>query len=250
MAKGCLYGDFQFSIDESSSDFLKLGVLSSYRPVEPSREMPKERIDLGTADWEELIHLAHHDRAKVFQVYSDFYLSSHQSLYWSDTHQLSVYLEDYHAKVDHDCGARVPASEMITELYVPREHLAGFMDKAAKLLRSGSVPVIYGTVRLIEQDEESFLAWARQGFACIIFNLHTEHDEAGIERSSEVFRALIDLALEFGGSYYLTYHRWARKDQVEKAHPRFREFLERKEHYDSTGRFQSEWWRHHRDLLK
>lgn len=250
LSKGCLYGDFQFSINESSADFLTRGVLSSYRPVEVTREMPEVRNDLGASDWEELIHLAHHDRARVFQVYSDFYLSSHKSLYWSDTHQLSVYLEDYHAKVDHDCGAKVPASEMITELYVPRKHLAEFMNRAAALLRKGEVPVIYGTVRLIERDDESFLAWAREGFACIIFNLHTEHDCEGIARSSEMFRTLIDLALDFGGSYYLTYHRWARKDQVEKSHPRFREFLERKEHYDPGQRFQSEWWRHHRDLLE
>lgn len=249
-ANGCLYGDFQFSIDEKSPDFLKLGVLSSYQPVEASRVMPEIRNDLGKSDWEQLIHLAHHDRAKVFQVYSDFYLASHGSLYWSDTHQLSVYLEDYHAKVDHDCGAEVPASEMITELYVPREELAPFMNQAAGLLRSGEVPVIYGTVRLIRQDDESFLAWARQDFACVIFNLHTVHDEAGIARSSRAFRALIDLALGMGGSYYLTYHRWARPDQVEAAHPRFREFLDKKEQYDPGGRFQSEWWRHHRNLFQ
>ncbi len=33
--EGCLYGDFQFSIDECSPDFLKLGILSCYRPVDP-----------------------------------------------------------------------------------------------------------------------------------------------------------------------------------------------------------------------
>ena len=250
LASGCLHRDFQFSIDESSSDFLNRGVLSSYRPVDSARGMPPARNDLGTTDWEELIHLAHHDRAKVFQVYSDFYLSSHRSLYWSDTHQLSVYLEDYHSKLDHDCGAKVPASEMISELYVPREHLTRFMEKAATLLRDGKVPVIYGTVRLIQKDDESFLAWAQHDFACIIFNLHTEHDREGIARSSAAFRALIDVALEFGGSYYLTYHRWARRDQVERAHPQFCGFLEKKEHYDPGHRFQSEWWKHHRNLLK
>ncbi|MEN8680237.1 MAG: FAD-binding oxidoreductase [Akkermansiaceae bacterium] len=249
-AEGCLYGDFQFSIDENSGAFLNEGVLSSYRPVDPETVMPEVRMDLVGDDWEELIYLAHHDRAKVFEVYSQFYLKSHKSLYWSDTHQLSVYLEDYHAKLDHDCGAKVPASEMISELYVPREHLAAFMKAAGDELRSRKVPVIYGTVRLIQRDEESFLAWARESFACVIFNLHTEHDEPGIARSSGAFRALIDLALEFGGSYYLTYHRWARIDQVIRAHPRMSEFLERKEYYDPGGRFQSNWWRHHRDLFQ
>jgi FAD/FMN-containing dehydrogenase len=248
--EGCLFGDFQFSIDETSPGFLARGVLSCYRPVDPSTPMPETRHELEAKDWEKLIHLAHHDRAEVFKVYSEFYLSTHQSLYWSDTHQLSVYLEDYHSQLDHDCGAEVPASEMITELYVPREALTGFMSAAATLLKDGSVPVIYGTVRLIEKDEQSFLAWARQNFACIIFNLHTEHDEAGIARSSEAFRALIDLALSFGGSYFLTYHRWARHDQVERAYPQFPEFLAKKEEFDPQQRFQSEWWRHYRDIFQ
>jgi FAD/FMN-containing dehydrogenase len=249
MADGCRFGDFQFSIDERSPDFLCRGVLSSYRPVAPDREMPDGREELERHHWEELIRLAHDDRAQVFEVYSSFYLRTHGALYWSDTHQLSVYLDDYHSQLDHECGAEVPASEMISELYVPRDRLVEFMAAAAEHLKDGAVPVIYGTVRLIRRDGESFLAWAREDFACVIFNLHTEHSAAGIATASEAFRALIDLALSFGGSYFLTYHRWARRDQIERAYPQFAEFLRAKEAHDPEGRFQSEWWRHYRDLL-
>jgi len=249
MADGCLFGDFQFSINEGSPDFLCRGVLSSYRPVAPEREMPDGREELERHHWEELIWLAHDDRAKVFEVYSSFYLRTHGELYWSDTHQLSVYLDDYHSQLDHECGAEVPASEMISELYVPRDRLVEFMAEAAERLKDGAVPVIYGTVRLIRRDGESFLAWAREDFACVIFNLHVEHSTEGIERAADAFRALIDLALSFGGSYFLTYHRWACRDQIERAYPQFAEFLRAKEAHDPDGRFQSEWWRHYRDLF-
>jgi FAD/FMN-containing dehydrogenase len=111
------------------------------------------------------------------------------------------------------------------------------------------VLVIYGTVRLIQKDDESFLPWASEDFACIIFNLHTEHSVEGIAKSADAFRRLIDLALGFGGSYFLTYHRWARRDQIELAYPMFRRFLEQKQSLDPGGRFQSDWWRHHRDLF-
>lgn len=47
-----------------------------------------------------------------------------------------------------------------------------------------------GTVRLIEKDKKSFLAWARQDYACIIFNLLTPESEAGQQRTVEAFRAL------------------------------------------------------------
>ena len=105
--------------------------------------------------------------------------------------------------------------------------------------------LIYGTIRLIERDDESFLAWATDRWACVIFNLCTLHTPAGLERAADAFRRLIDLAIERGGKYYLTYHRWARRDQLETCYPQFVEFLRRKRRYDPDGRFESDWYRHY-----
>ena len=55
--------------------------------------------------------------------------------------------------------------------------------------------------------------------------------------------------LRHDGRYYLTYHRWARRDQVERAYPQMRTFLARKRVYDPEERFQSTWYRHHVALL-
>jgi FAD/FMN-containing dehydrogenase len=244
-----LFGDFQYAIDETSPDFLRLGVFSAYHRIDDDRPVPDEQKQLRAEDWERLIHLAHTDRARVFQEYSRYYLSTDGQRYWSDTHQLSTYLDHYHVAQDQRTGSPHRCSEMITELYVPRPSLTAFMERAAERLRVAGLPVIYGTIRLIERDEETFLAWAREPWACVIFNLHVDHTPAGLARAADTFRALIDSALALGGSYFLTYHRWARRDQVERAYPRFREFLRLKDHYDPGHRFQSDWWRHHRDLF-
>lgn len=243
MDEGATFGDFQFSIDEQSPDFLKRGVFSCYLPVDGDVEMTAPSAHLATDDWKRLIRLAHCDRARGFAEYSSFYLKTDGELYWSDTHQLTVYVEDYHRELDHACGAKVPCSEMISELYVRREHLVRFMRDAASMLRESGVPVIYGTMRLIQRDQESFLPWAKEDYACVIFNLHTEHSPEAIARTAESFRMLIDLALDCGGSFYLTYHGWARQDQIERAYPDFRKFLDEKSERDPSGRFQSDWWR-------
>ncbi len=109
--------------------------------------------------------------------------------------------------------------------------------------------VIYGTVRLIEQDDESFLAWARESYASIVMNLHVDHDTEGIERAKRCFRKLIDLARSRGGNYFLTYHKWATKEQVLACYPQFPEFLALKVKYDPNERFQSDWYRHYRKML-
>ena len=249
IAAGALYGDFQFSIDENSPDFLHRGVLSSYQSTTTDAPVTPAQEGLGKSDWERLIRLAHTDRAKVFEEYSRFYLSTHGRIYESDTHQLSVYLPDYHLAIDQESCVEVPASEMIGELYVPPDRLVDFMGSAAHFLRGNGIPVIYGTIRLIQRDAESFLAWARQDSACVIFNLHTEHSENGIAQATAAFRGLIDLALDLGGSFYLTYHRWATRSQLERAYPVFPEFLRLKQVHDPEHLFQSDWWRHHHNLF-
>ena len=138
---------------------------------------------------------------------------------------------------------------MISELYVPRDRLADFMHDAGDELRRLDADLVYGTVRLIERDVESFLAWAREPWACVIFNLHTEHTRPALARTADAFRMLIDLAIARGGTYYLTYHRWADRDQVEACYPQFREFLRRKREHDPDELLQSQWYRHYRDLF-
>jgi hypothetical protein len=61
-------------------------------------------------------------------------------------------------------------------------------------------------------------------------------------------RGLIDRAMGLGGSYYLTDHRFARRDQVEACHPQIGEFLRAKRRLDPELRFQSDWWHHHECL--
>jgi FAD/FMN-containing dehydrogenase len=138
---------------------------------------------------------------------------------------------------------------MITEVYVPRERLAEFMETVREDFRLHSTELIYGTIRLIEKDDESFLAWAREAWACIVFNLHVTHSQAGIEKAQADFRRLIDRAIQFGGSYYLTYHRWASREQVMACYPQFSEFLRLKRKYDRDELFQSDWYRHYRAMF-
>jgi FAD/FMN-containing dehydrogenase len=247
IAEKFLYGDFQFSVDEKSPDFLQRGVFSCYEPIDEHEPIVAEK-KLREDDWLGLLRLAYTDREKAFERYSDYYLSTNGQTYWSDTNQLSPYLPNYAQKIHEQIGGE-ESSLIITEVYVPRPDLPNFLTQAADLLRSNRTIVIYGTVRLIEKDDESFLAWAKQPYACVIFNLLTFHTPGGIEASARSFRGLIDLAIARGGSYYLTYHKFAKPEQVIACYPQFKQFLDLKRKYDPSERFQSDWYRYYRKLL-
>ena len=246
---GFLYGDFQFSTNEQSDDFLRRGVFSCYHPVNPTAPLLESQKELSEKDWGQLFYLSHANKAEAFRQYADYYLSTSGQVYGSDTHQLSTYLDDYHRALDQKLGATVRATEVITEIYVPRPALPDFMAEVRVDFRANGVNLIYGTIRLIETDTESFLAWAKQPYACTIFNLHTVHTPQGIEHSAAAFRRLIDMAIRRGGSYFLTYHKYATRQQVETCYPQFPKFLRLKQQYDPAERFQSDWYRYYHEMF-
>lgn len=244
IGEGALYGDFQFAIDPAAANFLRTGILSCYVPTGDEKPIPARQRRLSQPAWNRLIDLAHRDKARAFDEFTEFYLSTSGQRYWSDTHQLNIYLESYHAALDQRLGCRVPGGEMITELYIPRGRLAAFMDDVRRELRRDQADVIYGTIRLIEADTESALPWAREPYACVIFNLHVDHRDEAIADAARTFVRLIDHAIAHRGSYYLTYHRYARRDQVLACHPGIRGWLDHKDGLDPQRVFQSDWYRH------
>jgi FAD/FMN-containing dehydrogenase len=247
--EGYLYGDFQFATDSTRDSFLRRGVFSCYRPVSDDTPLTPNPTRFHPDDWARLTYYSHANKRLAFDVYTTRYLQTSGQVYWADSQLSAAYVDNYHQDLDRKLHARVKGSEMITEIYVTRPRLCAFMEAARETLRRHDANLIYGTVRLIEKDDETFLAWARDRYACIIFNLHVDHTPADIARATEAFRDLIDLGIHNGGSYYLTYHRWARRDQVEHCYPQLPMFLALKRQYDPGELFQSDWYRHYRGMF-
>jgi FAD/FMN-containing dehydrogenase len=246
---GYLYGDYQFTTDGDRDSFLRRGIFSCYEPVRADTPLAPNPTRFLPEDWARLTFYSHTHKRRAFEVYSTRYLKTSGQVYWADSQLSAAYVDNYHTDLDRALGAKAPGSEMITEIYVQRPQLAAFMEEARVALRRRRANVVYGTVRMIERDDETFLAWARERYACVIFNLHVDHTPQKIDEAADAFRELIDLGIAHGGSYYLTYHRWARKDQVERCYPQMKEFLRLKRQYDPEERFQSTWYRHYRRML-
>jgi len=247
---GFIYGDCQFAIDSKTDDFLKRSVMTCYEPVPDNTPLSADTNQLSERDWRMLVYLAHVNPSQAFDLYTRNYIATSGRIYTSETQYVSDYFEDYHHEIDSRLNSTVPATEVISELYVPREALPSFFRDAATVLRRDDAPpLIYGNIRLIEPDRESFLAWAKGQYACVIFNLHTPHDAQGSNRTAAAFRRLIDAAIRYNGSYYLTYHRYATREQVLACYPQFPQFLKLKRKYDPEGSFQSDWYRHYKKIF-
>ncbi len=134
-------------------------------------------------------------------------------------------------------------TDIIQEYYVPVEHFVPFMDRFRRVLRDGRMNVISSTVRYVTPNATPVLAYAptRPAFA-IIHMSNVGLDTAAQARARDVTRRLVDAALEFGGTYYLTYQLYPTAEQLHRAYPNARRAFERKRFYDPDELFTSQFY--------
>jgi FAD/FMN-containing dehydrogenase len=249
-ASGASFGYFQYSINETSPEFMRTGVLTTYEPVGPETALGKVTTDLDEDVLTSLLELAHREPKRAYDQYAKYELSLDGNVEWSDLHQLSTYPAGYHKNIEKRLGAAFEGADLIVEVYVPRNELIPFLEGARHLLLTSETPLIYGTVRFIEQDRDTFLAWARKRYACVIFTLHSSAEAHALRKTGELCRQLMRGGTKRDGSFYLTYNRFAARDELDSAYPQFREFLALKKKYDPTELFQSDWFRHYKALYQ
>lgn len=238
--EGCLFGDCQYSVDLSGPADTHPAIFPAYCPVPWETPVTSSPERLAKEDWARLYKMLRVDKQRAFHEYASHYLRTDGQVSWSDHHQLAGEFVGHRMAVDATSG-----TEMITEVYVPHENLLPYLEKIRQDLVARHADLTYGTIRYIEPDTETFLPWARERFVCIVCNLHVQHTAAGIEKAKDEFRQIIARAIEFGGSFYLTYHGWASPQQVAACHPRIHEFFQLKRKYDPELVFQSDWYRHY-----
>lgn len=238
--QGFVYGDCQYSTDLSGHAEAHQGVLPCYEPVPLNTPLTVEPIAFSREDWARLYRLIRTDKRQAFQEYADHYTKTDGQVYWSDTHQLAANFLGHRTAVDPQRG-----TEMISEGYIRPDNLIPFFAKVRRDLVERNADITYGTIRFIEADRETFLPWAKERSVCIVCNLHVRHTEDGIAKAKADFRQILDRVLEFGGSFFLTYHRWATPQQVGACYPQMRDFLRLKRKYDPHERLQSDWYRHY-----
>jgi FAD/FMN-containing dehydrogenase len=248
-AAGAPYGYFQYSIDETSADFLRTGILTTYENVSPETQLATESTDIDTKLLTALLEIAHRDRGSAYRRYAKLELSRDGNVEWSDLHQLSTYPAGYHQEIEKRLGADFVGADLILEVYVPRSELIALLEEARRILLARGMPLIYGTIRFIEPDKDSYLAWAKKRYACVIFSPHSSGETQALRKTGDVCRQLIRAANKRGGSFYLTYNRFATRDELASAYPQFQDFLNLKKQYDSRETFQSDWYRYYKGLF-
>ncbi|HEX6434783.1 MAG TPA: FAD-binding oxidoreductase [Gemmatimonadales bacterium] len=143
-------------------------------------------------------------------------------------------LLDYHSRYDTD---------IIQEYYVPVESFVPFMNRFRQILLDGRMNVLSSTVRYVAPNAAPVLAYAakKPSFAIIQMS-NVELSPEGQARAERVTRQLVDAALDFGGTYYLTYQLYPTPEQLHRAYPNARRAFARKLFYDPGELFSNRFY--------
>ncbi|HEX9705173.1 MAG TPA: FAD-binding oxidoreductase [Gemmatimonadales bacterium] len=134
-------------------------------------------------------------------------------------------------------------SDIIQEYYVPVESFVPFMDRFRDILVRGRMNVLSSTVRYVAPNATPVLAYAprQPAFAVIqMSNVGLSLDAQA--HAQAVTRELVDAALDFGGTYYLTYQLYPSPEQLHRAYPNAARAFERKRFYDPGELFSSQFY--------
>jgi decaprenylphospho-beta-D-ribofuranose 2-oxidase len=134
-------------------------------------------------------------------------------------------------------------TDIIQEYYVPVENFIPFMDRFREILVAGHVNVLSSTVRYVAPNATPALAYAPRRAAFAIIQMSNVGLAADAQAHAEALtQELVDAALKYGGTYYLTYQLYPSADQLHRAYPNARHAFERKRFYDPGEIFTSQFY--------
>jgi hypothetical protein len=136
---------------------------------------------------------------------------------YSGIHRISSRNELLYTSVKHFTW---PNQELV-EFFIPVSNVSHWIESAQPLIKE--LDVFNTTVRHVNKSSSSLLSYCEnsdvRGFVmlCNKFNSHQK----------SIYRFLIDMAYEMGGSYYLPYNQYATVAQFERCYPRHEEVADK-----------------------
>ncbi len=135
-------------------------------------------------------------------------------------------------------------TDVLHEYFVPRSEVARFVLAMREILAShNDENLLNVTVRLVNEDKDTFLRYAQQQMLAFVMLFVQERSDAGETQMRTMNRELIDCALDHGGRYYLPYRLHATPEQFHQAYPQADEFFDLKRKYDPDELFQNQFYR-------
>jgi len=134
-------------------------------------------------------------------------------------------------------------------LLVPPEGVEIFIGEVRACCQEWHTTIASVAVRRTVAEDETLLRWAVRDYADVALRLGAIRSLGNAVRSTQLRRALIDIAIACGGSFPISCTPDATRAQVERCYPMLPRFMAEKRRLDPAGKLANAWYAHYRSLL-
>lgn len=151
-------------------------------------------------------------------------------------------------EASHDVAELEPRTRSLStyvlqEYFIPERQFSGFALAMARLLRTHDVEALNVSIRHSPRDRDALLPWAHEDVFSFVLYFKQRTSPSARDEVGRWTRALIDLALQHRGRYYLPYQLHATQAQFDDAYPEAQALRHVKARHDPAGKFSNALWR-------
>lgn len=137
---------------------------------------------------------------------------------------------------------RAMSTYLLQEYFIPVRHFRAFATAMGTLLRVHAVNALNVSIRHAPADNVSLMPWAKREVFCFVLYYKQRRYPWSDRQSGAWTRALIDLALGYGGRYYLPYRPHATPAQFLRAYPEAQALVRLKRELDPQLQLVNHLW--------
>ncbi|NBX91900.1 MAG: FAD-binding oxidoreductase [Proteobacteria bacterium] len=142
-------------------------------------------------------------------------------------------------------------TDIIQEYYVPTRHFVPFMEEFRQILLGSGMNVISSTIRYVKANDEVDLAYCpKENCFAIIQMSNVGLSDSEQEKARLTTQKLVDSAIKYEGSYYLTYQLYPTVQQLSRAYPRASAVFRAKLKWDPKETFTSLFYEHYKEVAQ
>jgi FAD/FMN-containing dehydrogenase len=138
------------------------------------------------------------------------------------------------------------STDLLQEYFIPERNFNQYLDDIKPVLRNTNIDLLNITIRGVQKDNDSYLAYAREnvfGFVFLFNQKKTAEEEQAMKKLTNL---LCDVALKNEGTFYLPYRLHIDRVKMRQSYPAADSFFQLKLKYDAGALFSNKFYEHYK----
>lgn len=146
-----------------------------------------------------------------------------------------------HDSVEYLENILINETDILQEYFIPRKHFISCIEKMRTVLKKSNIPLLNASIRVINK-ESNMLNYAPEDMFAIVLYLNLQVNPQALQEMKRLTRELINIAIQFKGTFFLPYQLYFTSEQLHQAYPNIDQFFELKKRYDPSLIFMNNFY--------